>query len=561
MHCRRVAQIAAIAAAIVLAETFAGLTCAQESHPAVVSGEVRNRLTGQPIARALVDAQIDAVLTDSEGRFELHLFSGLSTGVQVRRPGYTSGEEGSGGHRLYVQGDISGLVLYLTPTATITGHVSVPDDADTIGMNFIAYRRATRNGHTQWQQVGSGNTNTDGVFKMYDLPSPGDYVLCNRMFPDRTAGPRQGKPLRGIPSQCYPSDPGDSLENLLHISPGQKAEVEIPRTMQPFYPVKIRMANQPAGHGSGFEVYSQNGIPTGAGMQQKDEGVTEVDLPNGSYYAEHRNWGKEVSYGRVDFKVENGSPVDALTLVPLPLAPVVVQFHKDFTARAEEQGTRVVMVNNAGPPAQLELTPADGMYQGGGGRPIRHTEGAPGDVFEMDGVTPGRYWVQASWAAEGYVSAISSGGVDLLREPLTIGPGNTMAPIEVTLRNDTGQIDCTVNEKTIPAMATNGFISNASNVAGPTVYAIPAGARLLRGILSYNAGTGPNATTVPVSMPNLAPGTYHVVALENYRDIDWLDDQQLARLEDKGKTVTVPAGGTVNVQVDVIKSDDEEPGP
>ena len=553
MHFRPKARIAAIAVVILLLHSAAQQRArAQEPKPVSVSGVVKNRLTGQPIARALVDGQSDAMLTDSEGRFDLRLPAGYGQ-LMVRRPGYSMGQERGGTHRLHIEGDISGLVLYLTPTATITGHVAIPDGAETSGMSFLAYRRRTLNGHPQWQQAGFANTNPDGAFKMYDVESPGDYVLCNQMFQDRTSGLRQGKPPRGIASQCYPTDPGDGPDNLLHIVPGQQVEVEITRTVQPFYPVKIAMPNQPTGHGYAFQVYSQNGIPTGARMQGKDEGWTEVDLPNGSYYAEHRSWGKETSYGRVDFKVDNGGP-RALTLVVLPLAQVLVQFHKDFTVRAEQQGPTTVVVNNDAPPAQVELWPADGMNAGGGQQPIHHVEGGPTDVFALDGITPGRYWVQATSFMEGYVSAITSGGVDLRREPLIIGPGNNVPPIEVTLRNDTGQIDCTVNGPTTRTIATNGFVISSGG-EGPFVYAIPAGARASR-FSRQNTVTGGTA-----SFPNLAPGTYHVVALENYRDLELLDDQELALLEEKGGTVTVPAGGAVSVRVDLIKTDDEGPTP
>lgn len=551
MHCGPGARIAALAILLLL---FFGHQCARAQQPstAVVSGVVKNRLTGQPIARVLVDGQSDAMLTDSEGRFELRLLTGYIQ-LQVRRPGYTSGEEKTGRPSMPLEGDVSGLVLYLSPTATITGHVTIPDGADTSGMSFIAYRRRARNGHTRWVQAGFGNTDADGIFKMYDVESPGDYVLCNQLFPDRATGPRQGKPARGIPSQCYPADPGDGPDNLLHISPSQQAEVEITRAMQPLYPVKISMANQPPGARIGFQVYSQNGIPIGANMQRK-EGWIEVALPNGTYYAEHRTGGKEMSYGHVDFRVENGAPAP-VTLVSLPLAPVAVQFHKEFTPRAEDPSRPIVVTNNEIPPAQLELTPVNDMNQGGGARSIRHAEGAPSDVFEMDGVTPGRFWVQATSFGESYVSAVTSGGADLTREPLTIGPGNTVPPIEVTLRNDTGQIDCTVNGTANQPMPTEGFISSSGVSTGTAVYVIPAGARSSRQTSSSVSTAG------QFSIPNLAPGTYHVIALDRFRDINSLDDQELARLESKGKTVTVPAAGTVSVQVDVIKADDEEPTP
>jgi hypothetical protein len=416
VHCRPGSRVAVVAAGILLAHaSLHSCPQTQEPHQVMVSGVVKNKLTGQPIARALVDAQFDAMLTDGEGRFELHVPDGFGTQLQVRRPGYMSGEEEARGFRLSVQGDIAGMVLYLIPTATITGHVSTPDGSDSTGMSFMAYRRRTRDGHTQWQQAGVAGTNADGVFKMYDMQSPADYVLCNQMYLDRTAGPRQGKPARGIPSQCYPAEPGETADSLLHLSPGQQAEAEIPRTMLPFYPVKIVVPNQAAGEPQGgLQIYSQNGIPTGAPVQWKDEGWTEVELPNGSYYAERRNWGKVMTYGRVDFKVGNGVPAP-ITFVSLPLAPVGIQFHKEFTARVEEQGAhlslrpRVVSPDKDAPPAQLELMRADGMNESGGAPRVRHPEGAPSDVFEMDGVTPGRYWVQVAWSAEGYVSSITSG--------------------------------------------------------------------------------------------------------------------------------------------------------
>ena len=90
-----------------------------------------------------------------------------------------------------------------------------------------------------------------------------------------------------------------------------------------------------------------------------------------------------------------------------------------------------------------------------------------------------------------------AGRLDLTRVPLIIRPGNTVAPIEITLRNDMGQIDCTVNSP-IPAMATNGVFFGSGS-ASPAIYAIRTGARVSR--LSH-----PNALTTgtipfPISPP------------------------------------------------------------
>src|SRR6266700_1152752 len=257
---------------------------AQEAQPSFkVSGVVRNRLNGQPIARALVDGQNDAVLTDRQGRFELRLPQGY-TGLQVRRPGYSNREIG-GVQRVSVDADISGLGLFLTPTASITGHMSGQEISNASGITFMAYRRVMVDSHPQWKQEGMASTDADGTFKMYEIESPGDYVVCSGTFRDWTQPRNEKKPANRYAAHCYPADPGDGPENLLHVGESQQAEVEITSAWQPFFPVKISAPGYPQGQGVSMQIYSQNGFPTEASMQWNEQTLTMgSELPNGSYY-------------------------------------------------------------------------------------------------------------------------------------------------------------------------------------------------------------------------------------------------------------------------------------
>ena len=157
--------------------------------------------------------------------------------------------------------------------------------------------------------------------------------------------------------------------------------------------------------------------------------------------------GTPASYGRIDFKVAD-APRPGLTVTALPLQPLRAEIHKDFTASSDSgQGIETVSGNGNGgfSNINLNLIPADNLFENPFGGNLRRPDGASdGDVYEMDGVTPGRYWVQAM-TPEGYVSSMTSGQTDLMQEPLTIGAGESGAPIEITLRNDTGTIACTVN--------------------------------------------------------------------------------------------------------------------
>jgi hypothetical protein len=543
MRLKRVLFAAAMACALGIASP----SCAQGPQFYTVSGVVKDRLSGEPIERALVDAQSDAVLTDSEGRFELRIAEGV-TRLQVHRPGYVDSMR-FGGPMVRVGENMTPLTLYLTPAASITGRVTVTNGGDAPSITFTAYRRRTISGHERWMQAGIATTNSEGVFTMFDMEAPAAYVLCSRAAEDQSGPRRARRTGTGYASVCYPAGPGDGTANMLNLGLGQRAEVEIPITQQPFYPVTFVEQNNPKGRGMSIQIYDQSGLATGSAVMHNQDGQTaEIDLPNGTYYAEAQAWGDSISYARVDFKVSDG-PVSGLRLALQPLAPIAVEIHKEFTATAEppdRAGIGSAEDMNGG--VNLLLIPVDDIAGGGGGQPLRHTPGADSGHYEVMNLKPGRYWVQASYFLGGYISSIASGGVDLMREPLAVGVGSSAEPIHITVRNDFGEIDCTVNSVVAePSTPDMQFYLMHS----PVVFAIPDGPR----------GATPLQATFfggrPVQISNLAPGTYHVIALDSFRDLNSVDPQELAKLIAQGKTVTVAPGGTVNVQLDLIKSGSE----
>jgi hypothetical protein len=338
---------------------------------------------------------------------------------------------------------------------------------------------------------------------------------------------------------------GEGAANSLNLGVGQQADVDIPIARQPFYAVNMTEQNSPPGQGMQIQIHDQSGLAVGFPVQwNQDRQTAEARLPNGSYFAEARGWGNAISYARADFKVGNG-PVSGVNLTLLPLTPVAVEIRKEFTANADQAGAIPERVaRDAGSGLNLQFIPLDSM-DGGGGQPLRHPDGADSSHFEIPNVIPGRYWVQASYFLEGYVSAISSGGVDLMKDPLVVGPGGATEPIQITLRNDGGEIDCTLNA---PPGLDQGSGEDTAQLGAAMVYAIPAGPRSTN---LPRTGVFPGS---PGRISNLAPGAYRVIALDSYRDLDSMDVQELAKLADRGKTVTVPAGGAVNVQLDVIRT-------
>ena len=159
----------------------AGLSCtgsAQDSTQTYpVHGVVLDSITHQPIARALVEEQSDAALTDSNGRFELQLPSQIVT-ITARRPGYDAQSDAT--RTLQVSASTPEVTFQLTPHAFITGHLELPDEADAAGMQVAAYRARMRHGVRTWEFAGAAIARSDGSFRLVP-PQSGIFIL--RTYP------------------------------------------------------------------------------------------------------------------------------------------------------------------------------------------------------------------------------------------------------------------------------------------------------------------------------------------------------------------------------------------
>ena len=529
--------------------------CHAQDAPATypVRGVVLNSLTRRPIARALVDGQSEAVLTDNDGRFEINLAAGMGQ-ITVRRPGYNLNGPMMV-HPVKVGPNTPELTFYLVPQANITVHVTLSSGDAADDIRFFAYRKRINQGHGRWMQEGNFTTDSEGVFRMVNVDAPASYLLCSMPTHETTvplasgmgSGMGSGKTTYGYPPVCYPGVTDLSTASPLAVSPGQQVEAEITLTRQPFYPVTILMPNRGQGQPAGISINDQSGLRIGFPARfNTQQGLAEANLPNGRYYAESRsNNGKTSAYGRIDFQV-TGQPVVGLSMVVHPLSPIAVEIRRDFTPNTAVGILGPVnggSANDANPGLNITLHPVDASIANMGGYNLQHPAGSTDNsYFEMGNVTPGSYWVQ-TFSFQGYVSSISSGGADLAREPLVVAPGGAAAPIEISVRNDGGQISATVNPNSM---------SNSSSGEGETsitfAYAIPQFPTTAQ--LSGSAARG----TDHLMFGNLAPGTYRLVAFDKPEEIDMDDPQSMARITSQGQTVTVEAGATASVQLDVIQT-------
>jgi hypothetical protein len=534
-----------VAAVCVLA--IAALACsAQEAQTYPVKGTVLNSITREPIARALVDGHQDAVLTDNDGRFELNLPAG-ETQLSLRRPGYASSEQRHTA-MINVAPDMAELTFYLTPQALITGHVTLSTGDEADGIRITAYRRRVVNGRERWAMQSMTTTNSEGAFRLANLDAPASYLLCSMPANDRIGSLAVNAVSFGYAPAYYPGVSDFSAAGVLNLSPGQQAQADFALTRQPFYPVTIAIPGREGGRGGGIQIHDAGGrVLEFSTRWDPIQGTTQVNLPSGRYYAETRGMGREQTYGRVDFTVA-GAPVFGLAMAMVPLHPIPVEVHKDFTTNNGNatQGSTTSgsgeLDLNAGLNVSLDSADAFGQQMGGGN--LRHPPGSSdSNLYEIENVIPGRYWIQ-TMPYEGYVSSITSGGVDLAREPLVVGAGNATSPIQITMRNDGGQIQ-------------GQILSQNPGGTGPTafIYAIPAFSTSSNIAQAFTRGGS------QFTIANLAPGSYHVIALSQPAEIDPSDAQSLAPYSGKGQTVSVEAGGSASVQLEILSGSSEGTAP
>lgn len=526
------------------------LTCNAQDVPTTypVRGVVLNSLTHRPIARALVDGRSDAALTGNDGRFEINLPEGRIP-INVRRPGYNNPAVAAMMQSVNVGPNTPDLTFYLTPEASVSVHVTLANGDGADGIRFMVYRRRVDHGHRIWMMQGNYATDSDGSFRMTDLEAPGSYMLCSSPTQENTLLAAPGKTIYGYPPVCYPGVTDLSTAGVLSVSPGQQLETELTLTRQPFYPVRIVMPAGSAGPSGAISIHDQSwhDIIFPARFDSK-QGVAQANLPNGHYYAESNSMsGRTSTYGRTDFLV-TGGPVLGLSLVQQPLNPIAVEIHRDFTPNTAvgvlgtfngESG------NVANPGLNIALYPADSQTTNMSGHNLEHpASSADNGYFELDNVLPGSYWVQAG-GYQGYVNSITSGGADLMREPLVVGPGGAAEPIEINMSNDAGMISATINPNSLGNSSSNPGEGVMTLVYAYAIPQFPSTDPLAMAI-SQSTGT--------LSFSNLAPGTYRVIAFDKMQEIDLDDPQAMARINSLGQTVTVDPGATASVQLDLVQT-------
>ncbi len=553
-----------LAAACISAEQASGQGLQPDNGQRSVRGIVVNSATHEPIGRALVYSSDNrfAMLTDSEGHFEFTLpkvdsqsensfavdgqpqrvwSSGNAGGIpalMARKPGFLD-DPSQGGQVETSPG--SERTISLMPEALIKGRVILSATDAAIGVNVQIFSRQVQDGIPRWIPGISVPANSNGEFRFAEL-LPGSYKLVTHELMDNDpAATVPGGQLYGFPPVYYPSATDFAAASTIQLSAGQTFHADISLVRQPYYPVRIPLANGDANTGLNITVSPQGHHGPGYSLgynaeKQRIEGL----LPNGNYLVEAAMFGPILATGAVNIAVA-GAPFEGPGMTLTGNSSISLHVKEEFTSTDRtvssswSNGKRTFSLH--GPRAYLQVSvQSEDDFEAQRGGSLRQPTGPNDDSLVIENPPPGRYWLRLS-SSRGYVAAATMGGVDLLHEPLVIAAGSN-TPIEITMRDDNAEIDGTVAGITAGAMTTS---------TPGWVYCVP---------LPDSSGQFQLLSVSPegkFNSPMMEPGTYRVMALKNQQpNLPYRDAKAMRAYETKGQVVHLSAGQKATVQLQII---------
>ncbi len=532
--------------------------------PSSVHGTVLNRITREPIGRALVYSpdQRYAMLTDDRGHFEfkfppqepepegdlstirdagpigarqLRVLQNLRPNVFLaRKPGYLQGtRDPSYGRANASQPEIT---ISLDPESLIIGHVTLPGTEGDLRVRLELYRRDVNEGQEHWTSAGTFTTWADGEFRFCDLEA-GTYKLVSHEQLDRDPfNFTPGGQLFGYSPIFYPNASDFSAAHPIQLATGATFQANLTPIRREYYSVKIPVGNAAAGQQMNIRVYPLGHPGPGYSLGYNfAEQLIQGMLPEGNYTLEADTHGQPGSTGIVNFSVD-GAAYEGTPLNLIPNSSLTVNVTEEFksaqsvvhdgSSGSDDEPSHGVAVRNLN--VQVTLVPLEEFASGEGGA-SQVLEGAPENTLVIPNARPGRYRVRAETGV-GFVASILCGGTDLMHEALVVGPGGVSSPIEVTLRDDGAEVD-----------------GKAEGGNQYYVFFLPVG----EGSGQYRAATSnPDGSFTVEQLP---PGTYHVLAFDSpHEDLAYTNREALHTLESQGQIIHVSAGQKEHLRLKVI---------
>jgi hypothetical protein len=539
----------------------------QPDAPTSVHGKVLNRLTQEPISRALVFSPDNryAMLTDDRGRFEFKLPPRIppskdeqsptsDTSVlrarqlrmlqnarpnffNARKPGFLPNSS----NPVADPANQPDLVIYLDPESLIVGNVNLPGSEGDMRIHVTLYRRDVIEGREHWQQAKTFTTWADGDFRFAELEA-GTYRVGTDELLDRnpTFYP-VGSQLFGFTPVFYPGVADFASAVPIQLAVGATVQVSLGATRRAYYSVKIPVVNAGDARAMTINVYPLGRPGPGFSLSYNNaEQLIQGSLPDGTYTLQAATEGPAGSTGSLNFSIQ-GAPYEGTSSINLiPNTSVPVTLREEFKSGETVFGELLPPSEDDAPNqprqrlvnVQVVLQSIDEF----GSAPAFVSEPAQGtqeNQLVISNVRPGRYHVQVQTGV-GYTSQILYGGTSLLRQPLVVSVGGASQPLEITLRDDSAQVDGTVEDATVSQ-----------------IYFLP---------LDDDSGEFRQAVTQldgSFAIAQVPPGTYRVLAFDHpLTSLLYNDPEAMRKLASMGQAIHLDPGQNQHLKLKLSSGGD-----
>jgi hypothetical protein len=581
-------SLTAVALAITLFFSDLPRLAAQSATPTEppdrIRGVVINSVTHEPVSRALVFSPDNsfATMTDDRGRFEFifpppeppqgpafntgslqpntgpqPVASNRPSALMARKVGFLNLDIPV--NIFDINSTQQPITISLVPEARIVGRVILPGSDGSSQMQVGLYRRNVREGQEHWDMTANAVTRADGEFRLAELP-PGSYKLLTLEQLDRdplTFDPR-GQ-LFGYPPLYYPSASDFETAAIIRLAPGETFQPTLSPTKRPYYPVNLGFATPLATPQIRINVWPQAhpGPGYSLGYNTRD-GAIEGLLPDGTYSLQAISYGPNRMAGQLNFTVA-GAPATGPAVTLLPGSSITINVREEFQhtqtnpspdgftrfSGISSIGGRSVVAPNPRRPNYLQVTLVpDEQFGLSSPGFLRPPSGPDDESLVIENVLPGRYRVSVT-TSMGYAASITSGSTDLLRQPLVVGIGGSVSPLEITMRDDGAEVEGKIDSTNEPPDRSSA--TNSSNQPLGFVCLAPVDRMDDRCKIAW---TNPDGT---FTFQQLAPGSYRALAMDRSRpQLEALGTEILSQYESKIQVIRVAQEQKERVRLPLI---------
>jgi Carboxypeptidase regulatory-like domain len=500
-------------------------------------GTVINSVTGEAIRGALVQIYFNgqsSMLTGPDGKFQ---FAGLPPGqstIMVRKPGFFSEDDfepnARGQHLATTGPNSSPVVLKLVPEGVIYGRISDEDGEPIEGLPVELLAQHLQNGKKIWDRRPEAITDEDGNFRIAEL-QPGDYFLSAGPSRNPVALPAQlsQSGAQGIPLVYYPVGSELAAAAPIPITPGKKVEINLTLSAQPFYRVSGSINGYAPNQPVNLQLRNSAGLPLPYNWRfDSANGAFRINgVPAGAYTLH-----ADVSDGRgnsltASVPLTVNADRSGLHLILLPTVTIPIR----MSVIASRTGAERFWEQENYFPAYVQLVARNaGLFELRYGSQQVGERGAAS--LELQNIAPGTYSVEINPNGPLYVKSAMSGTINLLESDLSLAPGTSPQPIEITLRDDVAFLSGTVSLENRPLNATVLAFSEHTSIP-PRIQP------------TYSGGN--------FQLSAIPPGTYKILAVDHPDRLEYANPEAVKKYLSKAREVTLSPEQSAKIDLELTK--------